>query len=98
MTAEGGGRWRRVTGARGGIAGGVAAEVEVAEAGDDERDAAARARATVSSDRGSEADLCRLMLIVTVAPGLREAAAGGAARGEGGICYGRRDERWGDKV
>ena len=84
MTEEGGGScWRRLAGgARGGI---VAVEVEVAEAGDDESDAVARARATVSSDRGSEADFCRLMAIVTVAPGLREAAAGGAGGDAGGI-------------
>lgn len=94
--AEGGGMWRRLVGARGGIIAVVEVEVEVAEAGgggDDERDAAI-ARATVSSERGSDADFCRLMLSVTVAPGWREAAAGGD---KGGICFFGRQE-WGGRV
>lgn len=90
MTAEAGGAQRRlIIGARGGIIVVVEVEVEVAKAGggDDERDAAAAiARATASSERGSDADFCRFMLSVTVAPGWRDAAAGGD---EGGICFGR---------
>lgn len=80
-------RRRLTVGARGGIIAIVEVEVEVAEAGGggDEREAAAAiARATVSSDRGSDADFCRVMLSVTVAPGWRDAAAGGD---EGGICF-----------
>lgn len=84
-----------------GTRGGSGVAFEVVDV-DGEADAAERARAIASSESGSEADFCRLRaeffpfgLIVTVAPGFRDAAAGGAG---GDICFWGSDKERKEEV